>query len=677
MSDTNTVATRTEQAAQVKEPRFGVSWRAILLGLVLTCVIDLWIHYAELVLGANRGHTALANTSIPIGAFCVLFALVMLTRLWARVFRLIASLTGGFGTVLDGVLKPLTQTELLTIYVMCAVSTVMSSSGGIHFLVPTITAAHYFASDTNNWAQLFHQYIPDWIAQKDPVALKSFYYGDSYVEIARWARQVLTWTGFMFVFGCATLCLALILRRQWIEREHLPFPTVALPIEIVKPDTPLFRDPLFWLGTCLTFGIVWLNTFSWNFPNIPQINLRGMSFDLSQAAPPWNALGSFRITFFPFAIGIAYLLSTDVVFSVWFFYLFSRMQQVWGAAAGLTAQQGSAVQSAFPYLSHQGCGAFLGLALVSIWISRRHLAQVFKAAFATGDRADADTREYRIPVFGLILSVLGMIAFAKAAGAGTMVASIFVVLVLSLLLAATRLRAETGNAWPVGPEVDAFRLMTTTSGTRAFSGADLTTLTYMRTATAGLDFRGTCMPHQFDGLKVADSAGIKPGRLAGAMALAVAFGVFASMLIALYVWTKYGALAKTNFWRSMAGKRTFDALESWFKNPTKPDIGGMGGVGAGLGFTLFLAYCRTRWAGWPFHPVGYAMSNTFAASASFWTPCLIAWLCKIIIIRTGGMKLYRRMLPFFFGLIVGDLLGGGTTDLLGCLTTWNVYPMNW
>jgi hypothetical protein len=334
-------------------------------------------------------------------------------------------------------------------------------------------------------------------------------------------------------------------------------------------------------------------------------------------------------------------------------------------------------QSAFPYLSHQGCGAFLGLAFVSIWVSRRHLKEVFRAAFSFEGKNDTETREYKFAVFGFIASLLGMIVFARHAGASLPVATIFMLLVLTLLLAATRLRAETGNAWPVGPEVDSFKLMTSAAGTKAFGTADLTALSYVRTATASLDFRGTCMPHQFDGLKIADSAGIKPGRLGGAMALAVGFGVVASMLIALYVWTKYGALAKTNFWRSMSGKRTFDMLEGWLRNPTSPDVGGMFGVGGGLSFTLFLAYCRARWAGWPFHPVGYAMSNTFAASASFWTPCLIAWICKILIIRSGGMKLYRKMLPLFLGMIVGDLLGGGTTDLLGCLTTWNVYPMNW
>jgi len=683
VAETKTIGTKEtpRQGAVTEQKLAGVSWRAILLGLILTCVIDLWLHYTELVVGANRGHTALSNTSIPIGAFSVLFVLVMLSKLWGLIFRRLVSITGELGPFLTGILRPLSQTELLTIYVMCAVSTVMSSSGGIHFLMPTITAAHYFANDVNGWGNVFLNYIPHWIAQTDPGQLKAFYFGQAYMgahyEPIKWAYQVLAWTGFMFVFGCATLCLSLILRKQWIDREHLPFPTVALPLEIAKEDTPIFKDSLFWTGAGIAFGIVWLNTLAWNYPNIPQINLRGIPIDFSKSAPPWDALQSLKFSFFPFAIGIAYLLSTDVVFSVWFFYLFSKFQQVLGSALGLTATAGSTVQSSFPYLSHQGCGAFLGLAMLTLWVSRRHLKEVFKIAFSFEGKVDPEERGYKIAVFGFILSVMGMIGFACKAGASPLVATIFVLLVLVLLLAATRLRAETGNAWPVGPEVDSFRLMTTAVGSKPFGTADLTTITYMRTATASIDFRGTCMPHQFDGLKIADSSGIKPGRLAGAMALAVGFGVAASMLIALYVWTKYGALAKTNNWRSMSGFRTFDTLSNWFKNPIRPDAGGMAGIGGGMAFTLLLGYCRARWAAWPFHPVGYAMSNMFTASGSFWFPCFIAWLCKIVIIRAGGMKLYRKMLPLFFGLIVGDILGGGTTDLLGCLTTFNVYPMNW
>ncbi len=550
------------------------------------------------------------------------------------------------------------------------------SSGGLQFLIPTITAAHYFATDTNGWARMFHGFIPRWIAQSDPVALKNFYEGGAALELSRWATQIAVWSAFLVVFASSALCLSLILRKQWIENEHLPFPTVALPLEIARDDTPIFRAPLFWIGAGSTFAIVCLNTLSLNYPNIPSISLRGVDISTSLATPPWNAISPMPMTFFPFAIGIGYLLSTEVVFSCWFFYLFSKAQVIWGTAAGWTGGPVSGAQSAFPYLAYQGAGSFVGIAIFSVWVSRRHLAHVFRTAFTRGPQEDPDARGYKIAVFGLIACVMAMISFSMAAGASRPVSAIFVIIVLAYLLASTRMRAETGSAWPMGPDVDAFRMMVTVAGTNALGAGNLTALTYIRAATAGQDLRGVCMPNEMDGLKIADSAGIEPGKLAGAMVIAIGFGVVISFIIALAVWNKYGALAKTDTWRSLAGRASFDQLRTWLMAPAPPDKGGMMGIGAGLAFTMFLAYMRMRFVWWPFHPLGYCMSNTFTAY-SMWMPFLIAWICKVVITRAGGMKLYRQALPFFLGMMAGDFIGGGLTTLIGCFTSINVYPMNW
>src|SRR5947209_2790326 len=111
--------------------------RAYVIGLAGTILVDLWIHYAELVLGGTRGHSALANTSIPLGAFCALFVLVIVNRdLRARAPRL-----------------ALLPAEVLVVYAMMTVATVLSSSGMLHFILPTVAAPVYFATEENHWAQ--------------------------------------------------------------------------------------------------------------------------------------------------------------------------------------------------------------------------------------------------------------------------------------------------------------------------------------------------------------------------------------------------------------------------------------------------------------------------------------------------------------------------------------------
>jgi hypothetical protein len=49
-----------------------------------------------------------------------------------------------------------------------------------------------------------------------------------------------------------------------------------------------------------------------------------------------------------------------------------------------------------------------------------------------------------------------------------------------------------------------------------------------------------------------------------------------------------------------------------------------------------------------------------------WGPFFLAWACKIVSIRVGGMGLYRRLIPLFLGLVVGHYFTGGVVwALLG------------
>ena len=646
----------------------GLTWRALLLGLLFTALTDLWIHWAELVLG-GRGHTALANTSIPVGAFNVLFLLVVVNVVLTRFLRPLA----------------FSRAELLVIYVMMAVSTVISSSGGIHFIVPTITAAFYYADDSNGWAGLFHKYIPDWLAQKNHAALLGFYVGNARVPWGVWRVQMLAWIGFLILFAFATLCIVAILRRQWIDRERLAFPTVAVPVEMLSGGENFFRNRLLWLGFGLAFAIDVMNTIHLNIPPVPYLPTRTADQpDLVNflAAPPWNAIGPTPLSFYPFVLGIAYLLSVDMTFSCWFFWLVTKLEQVFGAASGISAGATGAGQSAWPYLGHQGAGAFLGLTIVGLWLSRSYLREVWRIAFfrrkaETARQPDNDEpMAYRVAFVGLAVCLALLIGWCMAAGMRGVVALTLIVLAFLYMIAAARIRAETGNAWLFGPETDAYHVMTTTLGTMVYTPADLTVLAYVRNAIASFDLRCLSMPNQFDAYKMADSLGVEKRRLTVALLLAIVFGIVVSFAIALMIWYAYGAGAKTDGWRTWMGRQPFEQLNDALKSPVKPDISGSLAIGAGFLITLVLMLLRTRLTGWILHPVGYAMANTPTMN-QVWLPFFLAWLIKVVVLHYGGMRLYRQSLPFFYGLIVGDFLAGGLTTLVGCFTGINVYPINW
>jgi len=247
---------------------------------------------------------------------------------------------------------------------------------------------------------------------------------------------------------------------------------------------------------------------------------------------------------------------------------------------------------------------------------------------------------------------------------------------LTYLVAATRIRAETGNAWLFGPDIDPQRLMLTAVGARHILPRDLTIMAYLN-AISSFDLRCVSMPHQLDAYKLGEARRLERGRLTGALLLGLAVGIPVAFWLGLIVWHNIGALAQGESWRTMMGKQPFDRLQGYLRNPQPANPIELAFVAAGLLGTGFLFTMRTRLLVWPFHPVGYAMANT-NSMGSQWFPFLLAWAAKSLILRYGGAKLYRAAQPFFLGLVVGDFLNGALYTILACfVSSMKVYPINW
>ena len=95
----------------------------------------------------------------------------------------------------------------------------------------------------------------------------------------------------------------------------------------------------------------------------------------------------------------------------------------------------------------------------------------------------------------------------------------------------------------------------------------------------------------------------------------------------------------------------------------------------GFVMTLLLAWGRSVFPGFPFHPLGFAMSATWGVIV-LWFSMLVAWLIKAPLLRYGGMPLYRRARPFFLGLIFGEFFSAAVWAVLALLygVDTPVYP---
>ena len=79
-----------------------------------------------------------------------------------------------------------------------------------------------------------------------------------------------------------------------------------------------------------------------------------------------------------------------------------------------------------------------------------------------------------------------------------------------------------------------------------------------------------------------------------------------------------------------------------------------------------LTFMQYRFPWWPLHPIGLPVAAIWMIRRQAST-IFVAWLAKSLIIRFGGIDLYRRASPFFVGLILGHFTGVGISFLVDLL----------
>ncbi|MBI2300405.1 MAG: hypothetical protein HYU66_15920, partial [Armatimonadetes bacterium] len=113
-------------------------------------------------------------------------------------------------------------------------------------------------------------------------------------------------------------------------------------------------------------------------------------------------------------------------------------------------------------------------------------------------------------------------------------------------------------------------------------------------------------------------------------------------------------------------------LATNLQTPRRAEPASLYAVLVGFVSCVALFACRIRIAGFPLHPVGYAVSSSWSLD-QVWLSLSIAWLCKVLIVRYGGLKLYRQAIPFALGLIMGDFVVGGIFNMVGIFYGAGVY----
>lgn len=560
-----------------------------------------------------------------------------------------------------------TTAEMLVVYTMVAIGASLAGHDMIPCLVQCMGHPWRFASPENGWAHSFIPYLPKWLSVSDPVVLKPLYEGGASLYNGywlAWVAPVLYWMAFIFVLVFGMMCINTLVRKQWIERERLTFPIVQLPISMTEPTGRIWRNRLFWIGFAIALSIDLINGLAVYYPNVPTINVGHAGHDLRQnlTVKPWNGIDWTPYTFYPFVIGLGYLLPADLSFSCWFFYITWKLQMVLTEALALDAVPD------FPYIRHQAFGGYVAIILMLVWTSRNYLRQVWRRAIGENSELD-DSDEpmpYRIAIFGAIVAMLILTVFMMRVGLSPWLALLAFGIYFLLATAIARMRAELGP--PVhdlhfsGPDY----MISTSFGLNRLSNNDMVGLTYFYWFNRA--YRGHPMPIGIEGMKMAHSTGASQRKFMWAVLIAAVVGGFAAFWAHLHIGYVHGFSAKFNQGVGFSSE-AFNRLDTWFDRPVQqsgPNIGANMATIGGFLFAIFLGSMRMKFFGFPFHPIGYAISGSWSMNL-VWAPIMIAWLLKVITLRYGGLRFYKIAVPFFLGLILGEMTMGCTWSLIGLI----------
>lgn len=633
-------------------------WRAIAVGSALIPVNAFWLAIMECgAHGSARGTTYQGPYPSTLSLFAnVICFIVALTAVNAAV-----------GKVRPGWV--LTQAELLVVYMMLSIGTCILSIDFVDVLVPMMGHATHYATPSNNWKSLFMGNLPSWFHVTDAEALKGWYEGHSdpytWRHIHAWLLPMAAWSGFIIVMLTTMLCINVVIRLRWTQHERLSYPIIQLPMDMTEPGNGFYKRKLMWAGFAVAAAVDLLNGLNVWYPGVPGLPIKAV--DLSPLLPnkPWNTIGYTPLAFYPFAIGLGFLLPADLLFSSWFFCLVWRAERVISSYYGWSDNSPN-----FPYVNEQSLGAYIGVALLALWGLRKHIAQVVREAWQGAPRDVDEPMGYRMALVGAAVGLLTLGAFFHAAGLPIWMCVAAFLLYFLIAIACTRMRAELGppahDLHNGGPDTVIPNLL----GTQAMGVQTLTALTWFWWFNRA--YRSIAMPYQLEAFKLGERKGIPLRGVALALTLAAVLGTISAFWSLFAIPYRSGAEPGMASHFTYFGWEAYNRLTTWISMPRQPEYNSGLAILLGLAATITLHVLRMRMAWMPLHPLGLAVSGSFSMS-TLWVPILIAWICKVSMLRYRGLDGYRKAVPFFLGLILGDYLIGCAWALVGWALGVNTY----
>ncbi len=640
---------RVLQAVETAAPN-RLSLRVVILALALVAAFAYITPYNDY----DLANTFVAGNLLPTSSMVVLLLFVFVLN------PLLRWLVPRYG------FRP---HELAALWALIVIASGIPAAGLWRYIIPQLPNLYYRASAANRWDELLFPHAPSWLVITDKAAARGFYEGTGgRILWDAWLLPLSFWLPFAFALFFAVFCLATLLRRQWMEREQFTFPLVQLPYELTKEPEPkrllppLLYAPGLWVGVGLSALLHLTSGLNTYFPNFPAIR-RSRSLGEYLTGFPWDAISGTGLHIYPAAVGLTYLLTAEVAFSLWFFYVLERVQQLLFAYYGWSGLGYSATD----FVQYQQVGAVLGLLVIIAYAARWHWKQILKGVM--GRRETTDDRDeplpYPVAFWGLVGTTVALFLVLVALGMDALLAATFLVMAFGFYLAVSWI-ATNGGMVMVQMRILPFDPLLSLFGSQRFSPRGILMMCLLQEAFT-YDQREVLMPSLLNAMKMAQLSQLQQRPLIGLGAGSVALAAFVS----LYAWLKLGytkgavTLTKTAtfFWHA---NYPYMLAAQYLDPGVKPNLFRTMGMVVGLVGFVGLYLLRLQFS-LPIHPVGWIVCRGWAME-QFWLMILLGWLAKAVIVRYGGLTGYRAMRPFFLGIVLGDLMMAGIFTIVGFIT---------
>ncbi len=519
-----------------------------------------------------------------------------------------------------------------------------------------------------------------------------------YIPLGQWVKPAMAWTMLIVGLFIGFLGLNVLMRKQWVEFERFTFPLTILPKslfeETVTPDgkvyRTVFRNRVLWIGFAVGLVLALLKGIQFYYPQCPAPVFNVATFGEYFTSPVIKAflqnvgigVGT-GIGLSLCLLAIALLIETDILFSLWAFFIIFQLWNLFGKAFTLTRFPG------YPWEFQQAMGAFIGYAVLAIFVGRHHLAKVFRLVIGRG-RPGEDTSSqdevvsYRQAVLLVVASLATIALWGVWTEMGLKASLLFFGYMLICGFAASKIRAECGAPFGYLTPYFGIQFMTALGGFAVFNSTGM----LMATLASGFICTSVFLlmaPVQVEMMELGRHFKVRPRDVGAGLTMGVMGGLFIGGFVLLCWLYGFGANSLKTTWPYeqnwyfngfRAGEADADRSFSVGTLGNNPELAPMNvsqnvdakGLTIGAAITGVVAFLRMKFMWFPLHPIGYVLASSFFMRGA-WFILFLAWLARLVLFRLGGAQVIRRgLVPFCVGMFLGCVASIVVFDVVGiCL----------